>query len=168
MEEEWRQIAAFPDYDVSNLGRVKNTKYDRILAPSVNSHGHAKVKLMGYGRANTRQINHLVALLFLEPPSREDFISVIHLNGDKADCRVENLMWRPRFFTIRYHKQFETPMWKRTKVPVVDIATEIEYKTAQEAAMTFGLVLTELLSAAYNKRRVWPTYQQFRTLPDYF
>lgn len=63
--------------------------------------------------------------------------------------------------------QFETPLWKRLRVPVVELKEQREYKTAQEAAMANGLVLTELLHAAYNKTFVWPTYQQFRTLLDY-
>lgn len=168
MKELWREIAAFPQYLVSNHGNVQNQKTGTILKPTKNNRGHAKVHLMGYGRAHTRQVNHLVALTFLPKPPREDFISVIHLNGNFMDCVADNLMWRPRFFVVRYHRQFDTPMWKRVKVPLIEINEKKEYKSAQQAAMENGLVLTELLSAAYNKTFVWPTYQHFRTMSDYF
>lgn len=167
MEEQWREIAAFPQYRVSNLGNVQNVKTERILHPSITPQGHLKINLLKDGVKHTRQVNQLVGQLFLDAPQREDFISTIHLDGRKKNCQADNLLWRPRFFAIRYHMQFETPLWKRLRVPVVELKEQREYKTAQEAAMANGLVLTELLHAAYNKTFVWPTYQQFRTLLDY-
>lgn len=166
-EEQWRDIAAFPNYQVSNLGKVRNTRSERILHTSMTPQGHIKVKLMKDGVGHTRQVNQLVALHFIDPPTRDDFISVIHLDGKKTNCQAENLLWRPRYFAIRYHLQFETPLWKRLNVPVVDVKEGIEYPSAQAAAIANGLVLTELLSAAYNNKFVWPTYQQFRTVHAY-
>lgn len=167
MEEQWREIAAFPQYRVSNLGQVQNVRTERILHPSITPQGHLKLNLLKDGVKHTRQINQLVGFHFLDKPPREDFISTIHLDGNKANCRADNLLWRPRFFAIRYHMQFETPMWKRLKVPVIEVKEQKTYETAQDAAMENGLVLTELLQSAYNKTFVWPTYQQFRTLLDY-
>ena len=167
MEPSWRGIPAFPHYEVSNLGEVRNVKTERILHSSLTPQGHIKVKLRNESGAHTRQINQLVGQLFLPPPPREDFISVIHLDGKKTNCQAINLLWRPRFFAIRYHMQFETAMWKRIRVPVVEVKEQKRYESAQEAAMANGLILVELLSAAYNKTFVWPTYQQFRTQLDY-
>ncbi len=167
MQELWREIAAFPNYEVSNLGSVRNVKHGRILNTSITPQGHLKLKLMKDGVAHTRQLNQLVGLHFLPPPPRDDFISTIHLDGNKLNCRATNLLLRQRCFAIPYHLQFETTMWQRSRIPVVEIKEQREYASAQEAAMANGLVLTELLKAAYNKTFVWPTYQQFRTKLDY-
>lgn len=164
MQEKWRVIAAFPDYLVSNYGQIKSARTDRLLIPTMNQQGFHKVQLMRHGKAHTRQVNQLVALEFLPPAPREDFISLIHLNGDKSDNRATNLDWRPRHFAIRYHQQFTSSAWYTAHIPVVDIKTGREYGTAQEAALEHGLVFTEILVAAHNRTVVWPTYQQFRLL----
>lgn len=164
MTEQWREIAAQPNYEVSDLGNVRNKKTGRILQPSLNQHGHAKVNLpTDEGKTKTRQVNHIVAEAFLPEPERKDFISVIHLDGDKTNCVATNLAWRPRYFAIRYHMQFDSPMWKESTQRVVDIKSGREYRI-QDAALEHGLVMNEILVAAQGLTFVWPTYQQFRLL----
>lgn len=166
MLEKWRAIAAFPNYRVSNLGQVESIKTGRALKQTINQHGHLKIKMMQNGVAHTRQVNQLVAQHFLPDPPRKDFDSVIHLDGDKQNCQASNLAWRPRYFAIRYHQQFETPMWSRSKIPVIDAKTGKIYKSAQEAATANGLIFTELITAASHHTYVWPTYQKFEILID--
>ena len=76
------------------------------------------------------------------------------------------MLWRPRYFSIRYHMQFESPLWKESHIPIVDIKSGRIYDTIQEAAVEQGLVLTEILIAITNRTFVWPTYQQFRLLAE--
>ena len=162
MSEAWRDIAGFVNYQVSDSGSVRNIKRDRILQPSKTQMGHLKVNLVQDGVTYTKGVNHLVAKTFLETPKRRDFISVIHLDGDKSNCHVHNLLWRPRYFAIQYHLQFETFHFKKKTKPVFEPDTGWTYPTAQEAATTNGLLLTELLTAIHNGTYVWPTYQVFK------
>lgn len=161
----WREVARFPNYEVSDAGEIRNAKYDRVLAPSKNQFGHLKVNLpVEGGKTKTRQVNHIVAEAFLREPHRDDFISLIHLDGDKTNCAAANLEWRPRYFAIRYHLQFQTDMWKELHAPIIDTKTQRVYETIQLAAVEHGLVLSEILVAAHNRTFVWPTYQQFQLL----
>lgn len=166
MEEEWRVITEFPRYGVSNRGRVMTIKTGRILQPSLNQQGHLKVNLMENGEMYTRSINKLVARAFLPPPPRQDFISVIHIDGDKQNCNANNIAWRPRHFAIRYHQQFESPLYHTSMTPVVDTKTGETYASAQQAALANGLIFSEILMAAYQRTFVWPTFQEFRILSD--
>lgn len=159
----WREIARSPQYEVSDRGEIRNAKSGRFLHPSQNQHGHLKVNLPSEGgKIKTRQVNHIVAEAFLPEPIREDFISLIHKDGVKTNCNTTNLLWRPRYFSIRYHMQFDTVIWKESHIKIMDVKSGVVYERAQEAAMEFGLVLAEILTSASALTFVWPTYQQFR------
>lgn len=92
--EEWRPIPGFEtSYEVSNLGRVKTIKQGegaragRILRPAVNLHGYIQYALGKYGGRHTA--HKLVMLAFVGPCP--DGMERNHINGVKADNRVENL-----------------------------------------------------------------------------
>lgn len=93
--EVWKTIADFPNYAVSNIGRV------RKILPQIRTpggfikrfvlNGYAQVTL-SYGNLRKRlKVHRLVAVAFLEPDTNRPEIN--HKNGAKADNRVENLEW---------------------------------------------------------------------------
>lgn len=88
MEEIWKQIAAHPEYEVSNHGRVKNARTNRVLAPIKHPRGYVKVSLRG---SNYRQclVHRLVAATFLGPAPFG--YSVNHKDGVKNYNHVSNL-----------------------------------------------------------------------------
>ena len=59
MEEEWKEIKGYPDYLISNHGRVKSFKYDkedgRILKPHISTRGYSQVNLWDETRKRTIQ-----------------------------------------------------------------------------------------------------------------
>lgn len=164
VKEQWREAPGFPRYQVSSLGKIKAVKTDRILRPSKNQQGHLKVNLMRDGEIHTRTVNHLIARAFLPEPEREDFISVIHLNGDKSDCSAHNLEWRPRYFAIQYHLQFQNRIFHTTHIPIEDSKTGKKYKSIQDAVVNHGLLFNDVLVSMHQCTYVWPTYQQFRQI----
>ena len=97
MEEEWRVVAGFPDYAVSDLGRVKriadypHSRKGRLLKPFANEKGYLMVGLMLNRIKKTRKVHLLVAGEFLEPcpPGME----CNHVNGNKEKNRHDNLEW---------------------------------------------------------------------------
>jgi hypothetical protein len=162
--EEWRVIPAFPKYSISSLGTVCNNRAGKELKPTKNQQGHLKVNFVKNGEHYTRSINQLVAKAYLPDPGRPDFNSIIHLDGDKTNCRSDNLLWRPRYFAIRYHQQFDSPVFQTSLFPVVETKSGEEYETAQVAAVRYGLIFSEIVVAVHNRTYVWPTFQEFRTL----
>lgn len=92
--EEWRDISDFPNYKVSNLGRILNIKRNRILNLSPNNHGYIQVFLYKNGKGYAKSVHRLVATEFIENIDNKPEID--HINTIKTDNRVENLRWVTR------------------------------------------------------------------------
>lgn len=135
--DEWRNIDGFPDWSVSSRGEVLNGATERIMAQRINQQGLTMVNLWQEGNIHTRLVALLVAKAFLDPPRNSAYNSVIHLNGDRSDCRALNLMWRPRWYAIRYHRMFEQfPVRVSVYVPALNRV----YSSLRELCTTYGLV----------------------------
>lgn len=89
MQEIWKSIQLYPEYFVSNLGRVKSTKYkkERIIKPQLDHRGYLNV----YLNKKRIRIHRLVAELFLDNPNK--LPQVDHIDENKTNNTVHNLQW---------------------------------------------------------------------------
>jgi hypothetical protein len=88
--EQWIKILNFPNYLVSNLGRVKSIKYhNHILRQYVNSKGYLKVRPYLECKKRSYFVHRLVGENFLV----KDRPFINHKNGVKTDNRADNLEW---------------------------------------------------------------------------
>ena len=87
--EEWRNISEFPNYQVSNIGRVRDSITGRILRPS-NTNGYLLINL----RHRTLYIHRLAATAFIENPMNKPCVD--HINRSKSDNTINNLRWSTR------------------------------------------------------------------------
>lgn len=89
MKEEYRKIKDFEHYEVSNFGRVRNTRTGKTLKPISHTGGYRRLKLRDNGRAKDVFIHRLVAQAFIPDPKKE----VNHIDGDKTNNHINNLEW---------------------------------------------------------------------------
>lgn len=91
--EIWKKIKDYPDYEVSNLGKVKSLKYEkeRILKPGTDSNDYYIVRLSKKCVQKTRFVHHLVAEAFLNHNDFGKVLVINHINFIRNDNRVENL-----------------------------------------------------------------------------
>lgn len=160
--EEWVGIEGFPGYSVNPLGHVRKDSTGRVLHIRLNQYGVPYVGLMREGRRHqcVRSLPRLVATAFVPQPN-DVFDTPINLNGDRTDCRVENLMWRPRWYAIYYANQFKERYDNPINAPIVDAETDDEYPNSLAVACVNGLLERDVVLSILNHTLTWPTYQQF-------
>lgn len=91
--EQWKKITEATNYEVSNLGRIRNTKSGQILNPGVAGNGYKQVslKMIQSNKFEKRYVHRLVATYWIDNPDNKKEVN--HINLDRADNRVENLEW---------------------------------------------------------------------------
>jgi hypothetical protein len=97
LTENWKPIANFPDYSISNLGRIfakRRYKKGKILKTPIMNSGYCTVKLYNNTQAKDFLVHRLVLTAFVGicPPGQEG----CHKNSNKTDNRLENLRWGTR------------------------------------------------------------------------
>lgn len=91
MDEIFRKIDGYENYQISNLGRVINNKTNKILKPGINSSGYLYVNLCKNGKQKNYLIHRLVALSFINNPENKNCVD--HINNVRTDNCIENLRW---------------------------------------------------------------------------
>lgn len=165
MNEHWKTIEFFHNYSVSNFGNVRTNKSGRILSISPNQFGVVQVGLMRDGVQYHRSVPLLVAKAFL-PIKPAPFDTPINLDGDRNNNHVDNLIWRPRWFAIKYNRQFRYRSERHISNPIVDLKTNEISPNSFECAKRYGLLEEEIVLAIINRTYVWPTYQEFGVIED--
>jgi hypothetical protein len=160
-QEMWSEIRDFPKYEVSNLGRVRNTVTQTFVTPTPKPTGMLMVGLMRDRIQCKKSLTLLVATAFVPPHPNEAFDTPINLNGDRSNNDASNLMWRPLWFARLYNRQFTTPH-ATYDYPIEDVETHIVYKDSYSASVQHGILEQEIVIAMTNNTYVWPTGQIFR------
>jgi len=115
MEEIWKNVVGYEWlYMVSNLGRVKSinrlTMYregrvgltkEKILSQHSHYNGYLLVTLSKDGMRCKYLVHRLMALAFLPNPDNKPCIN--HINGVKADNRIENFEWCTQKENVRHY-----------------------------------------------------------------
>ena len=101
MQEVWKDISGYEGYyQVSNLGRVRNIKFNRELKACFDNYGYLLVVLSKCGKYRTRTVHRLVAETFI--PNPDNLPQVNHKNEIKADNRSQNLEWCTNLYNNNY------------------------------------------------------------------
>ena len=102
--EIWKSINNYPNYEISNLGRIKSLERyvkhskkglrivkEKILKTPIRN-GYFYIELYDInGISKKHNIHRLLAVAFI--PNPDNLPIVEHLNDIKTDIRLENLVW---------------------------------------------------------------------------
>lgn len=92
IEEIWKPLDDYPNYDISSEGRVYSRKRGIILKPFLDGWHYPCVDLTDRnGHRGTRKIHRLVAKSFIPNPDNKPEVN--HISGNKTDNSVDNLEW---------------------------------------------------------------------------
>ena len=91
--EVWKQYLD-TQYEVSNLGNVRNKNTKVVLSQEDTGNGYLCVGLqMDKGVYKKTRVHRMVAMTFLEFQRTEERNEVDHINGNKSDNLDDNLRW---------------------------------------------------------------------------
>ncbi len=93
MQEIFKNITEFPNYQVSNTGRVKSLKFGKELIMKLNRspQGYFIIALRKNNKYVMKNVHQLVAMAFLNHTPCGHKLVVDHINEVRGDNRVENL-----------------------------------------------------------------------------
>lgn len=96
MEEIWKTIEGYPNYMISNLGRVKSLNYhntgkEKILNLYKKTGGYLYVCLTKNKKHKWYRVHRLVAEALI--PNSNNYPQVNHKDENKQNNCVENLEW---------------------------------------------------------------------------
>lgn len=166
MNEDWRPIAEFPNYHISSLGRVFNTRDDSIMRTSVNNHGHIKITLQDplTKQRYTRSVALMVAEAFVEAPNWM-CDTIIVLDGNLQNVVATNLAWRPRWYSWKYTRQLRVrqPIHYKNLI-VQNVSTDFYYNSIVEAGMLEGLLFEDIWRSTYTAAPLFPYGHIFKII----
>lgn len=141
--EQWLGVPGFIGYEVSNLGRIRSfkgtggryntpSKIPRIIKSSPNSKGYPVHSFLNGKVRKTFTLHRLVAELFV--PGKRQGVEVSHLDGDRLNCRADNLVWESHRENMLRQEAHETsPVGSRNARAKLSLSqvTEIERRASE-------------------------------------
>lgn len=153
--EIWRKTS-YEGYEVSNFGRVRNTKTGIALTNSLSrSNDYYKVTLTIGNKGNRIpfpiEIHRLVAEAFVPKPSSTESLVVDHIDNNKHNNDASNLQWLTQADNIRKakRKNKRTIFSKDQKQEIKDVYASGQYSLIK---------LTEYFNTKFNVTASRNTY----------
>ncbi len=162
VDEVWKPIENYPDYFVSNKGRITSTRrvipYIMKGGRGTSSMRYFRVTLRGREGTKCVNIHTLVASAFLG--KRPKGLLTLHWDGDVSNCSVDNLYYGThqqnaddRITHGNSGKREKNPNSKLTDTTIEEIRERyIPGKIKQaDLARTFGVTQTQISRIVANK-----------------
>lgn len=143
--EEWKDITAYAAgrYEVSSLGRIRNTQTGKFRASVVTYDGYPRVNLYLNCGTKSFYVHALVAYAFIGP--RPEGLTINHKDGDKFNNAPDNLEYatnkeqdtHARSMGIKDSRGEKNPKSKLTHEQALFIRTD--KRTAVAIAADYGI-----------------------------
>ena len=180
MEEKWKTIEWNPNYQVSNLGRVKSIerkekcknfyriRKEKILIPEKTIGGYLRVNLWEDGKMKHFSVHRLVASAFVQNNSLFN-TEINHLDENKENNCASNLEWCEHIHNINFGTRNEragiaiskalTGIYNTKKSKsIMCIETSKIYPSLSEVQRQFGFSQSNICNCCRGKRNTCGGY----------
>ena len=149
--ENWKDVPGYNGrYQVSDQGRVRNTKSGRMLKSHTQGRGYMQAMLSKDGRRSYPLVHRLVAQAFIPNPGNKPHIN--HKNGIKTDNDASNLEWCTMSENLLHRHRILKQPGGRCK-PVVCLNTGQTFPSAKAAAEALGVHRTGVTQVCNRKQK---------------
>lgn len=149
--ENWKIINDYPNYSISDIGKIRNNKTGTILNQG-NHHGYKRVTLYHNRKPKHLFVHRLVADAFVPNPNNLPYVN--HKNEIRDDNNAFNLEWCTVIYNNNYGnrgrkisncKKNKTTIWTIKQCTV----NGVKFKSITDASNHFNLKSSTLNSALY-------------------
>lgn len=105
MKEIWKIMKENNKYEISNFGKIKTIKTQKIRKPIISKKGYYQMIFYINKKPKSYFVHRLVANNFIDNPNNYEQIN--HKNENKLDNRVENLEWCNNKYNANYGTKTE-------------------------------------------------------------
>ena len=154
--ENWKTIENVTNYEVSDLGQIRNTKTNYILKGRLSKSGYLQVSLTDKETKKQKNyyIHRLVAIYFLE--NLDNKREVNNKDGNKLNNNVDNLEWVTPSENQKHRQKIlgktKTSQRKIGKFNKNHVLIE-EYPSIVDAAKSFGKSRVNIDNALQGKQK---------------
>ena len=151
--EIWKDILGYPEYQVSNMGRVKryakknNEYYEIIPMKNVRTNRHYISLINDCGKRKNLLLHRIVCFSFVEGYSEENN-TVNHIDGDTDNNSSSNLEWgsqsknnKNSYDMLERKKSLAYSKYGKFKAILID--EQYEFKTIVSASKFLGISATQ-------------------------
>ena len=89
--ETFVKIEGFENYEVSNLGKVRNIKSGIMLKPWITKDGYLRHCLYGHDKRKNLLLHRIIATAFIDNPGKKPQVN--HIDENKLNNDLSNLEW---------------------------------------------------------------------------
>ena len=89
--ETFVEIEGFENYEVSNLGKVRNIKSGIVLKPWITKDGYLRHCLYKHNKRKNLLLHRIIATAFIDDPGKKPQIN--HIDENKLNNDLSNLEW---------------------------------------------------------------------------
>lgn len=164
--EIWKDIEGYEGlYQVSNEGRVKSLRNNKILKPS-NLEKYPIVIFSVDGKRFGKKVHRLVAEAFI--PNPQNLPQVNHKDENKTNNNVQNLEWCDQNYNNHFGTKYERQAAAQTNradcskpLYQYDLNGVLinTYPSVHEAARQLGIKKQGILSVCSGKRKTYKGYR---------
>ena len=91
MEEIYKTLIEFNNYEISTFGNVRNIKTGRILKGQIDSNGYNIIDIYINNKRYRFKIHRLIAIAFIENPENKPYVD--HIDNNPLNNQISNLRW---------------------------------------------------------------------------
>lgn len=150
--ERWVEIEDFPNYIISNEGRVSNQRTGRLLSPYLDKDGYLIVDIFNESGRHTKKVHRLVVKTFINPHLSD--LEVNHKDTNKENNWASNLEEVTHLENMRHAIKTNRQPKMFRPVSIICLDTGEEFESLTEASRKTGAHLSAISAVVQGRRRV--------------
>ena len=157
MDEIWKTITYAPNYEVSNLGNIKNKKKNKCITINYERLKKYNKRARPIFHGKGYYLHRIVAEHFIDNP--DDLLEVNHIDGDFYNNKADNLEWISKLDNMR-HASEKKLMKRYTRKVIItkkETGEEKSFDSVTECAKYLDLDPGKVSQTCNSKRidKIW-------------